>query len=299
MQTVGRAVSREARQASPPTTAADPADLVEDETFCRVCYNSGEIVRTDGLERSKVLLTGLPCLRCHPEDFNPAFEARRQERLDESLQRARLPVKYHHKTLDDFVDDPTRLSHVRFAPVVARRMRDGRDRFTREEIQRIGEWKEKLEGYIANLQENLNNGIGVTIWGATGSGKTLTFSIVANAIVKAGHSVAFVPEETVLGALRGTYDDASLVSENEMLDTLRSVKALMIDDLGIRATEWSTSKYHALIDPRYDAGLPTFACTNLEPDRLAKVYPRLSSRLARNIEIAMNGPDLRGSELDV
>jgi hypothetical protein len=82
----------------------------------------------------------------------------------------------------------------------------------------------------------------------------------------------------------------------------RAMKAgnLIVDDLGLEASEWAAKEVGSLIESRFDRGRRTLATTNVPPAMIAKVYgDRFASRMNQQgtgLYVVCGGTDLRRSK---
>ena len=97
--------------------------------------------------------------------------------------------------------------------------------------------------------------------------------------------------------LRETYDDASELSLNGLLDRLSVVDLLHVDDVGAEQTSsWVLEQLYTIVNTRYEDGKAIVFTTNLEDEALREqIGPRTVSRLFEMCEkVPMYGDDQRG-----
>ncbi len=128
----------------------------------------------------------------------------------------------------------------------------------------LRDWAQEPQGWI-------------TLMGPTGTGKThLAAAIVLERLAR-GDGVFFAVVPDLLDYLRRTYSPDNPETYDEVLDALRGVDLLLLDDLGAHSTTpWAREKLYQLFSYRYLQSLPTIITTNVAPDDLD---PRLASRL--------------------
>lgn len=149
-----------------------------------------------------------------------------------------------------------------------------------------------ISGYARNILLNLEQGVGLTLWGSVGTGKTHLAICVLKAAVREAKSACYATEDGIFDSFKKLWDDPS--DEIEYLRRLQNVRFLLIDDFGIRKpTDYVSDRYEAIVNTRYANGLPTLVTSNHDPEQLAAVYPRQMSRLAGNIVLKVVGPDWR------
>jgi DNA replication protein DnaC len=152
-----------------------------------------------------------------------------------------------------------------------------------------------VKRYVRNIDENLDNGRGLWLWGDVGTGKTTLAMIVSKAAIDAGRSVAIYSLPRLLNLLR-----ESMESEGgllDLLDRLSAVDLLHIDDLGAEnRTDWVLEQLYSIVNARYEAQRAILATTNLMPDDLnGRLGERTVSRLVEicGDPLALAGDDKR------
>lgn len=141
--------------------------------------------------------------------------------------------------------------------------------------------------YAQNLQGWL------LINGSYGCGKTHLAAAIANFVVQLGVPTLFLTVPDLLDWLRFAYDAVNVTFE-QRFEEIRSVRLLVLDDLGTQnATPWAQEKLFQIINYRYVNRLPMVVTTNLD---LNEIDARISSRL-KDPDLAktipMNAPDYR------
>ncbi|KNZ70918.1 IstB domain-containing protein ATP-binding protein [Thermincola ferriacetica] len=123
---------------------------------------------------------------------------------------------------------------------------------------------------------------GIMFTGNVGSGKTFLACCIANALLEHGEELLFLVVPDLLDEIRATYDNGVHdVTEQELLDTARKVKYLILDDLGAHNyTEWTRNKLYSIINYRLNNQLPTVITTNLD---LAELEQHLGDRTTSRI----------------
>jgi DNA replication protein DnaC len=80
----------------------------------------------------------------------------------------------------------------------------------------------------------------------------------------------FVKAPDLLARIRATYGKNSDATELEVLESLRTVPLLMLDDIGAeQETDWATSMLFQILDWRHDNSRKTIITTNLDVPALA------------------------------
>jgi DNA replication protein DnaC len=173
--------------------------------------------------------------------------------------------------------------------IVGHRMRLGQAHVERMRIPRRfwdvradmipGDVRDDVDGYLRRLDEHLNNGEGLLLWGSNGVGKTSTAVFIALEVRRRGASVLFVTAEGLRQAVleRELFDEGQLLMERA-----REVDFLVLDDLGKEhpgETGFTERLFENLIRVRSAAQHTTFVTTNLpmtpegdQPRALVNVY---------------------------
>jgi DNA replication protein DnaC len=140
-----------------------------------------------------------------------------------------------------------------------------------------------VRNFCDAIDENLDNGKGLWLFGGSGTGKTTLAMLVSRTALDAGRSVAVYSLPKLLTRIRRTYDDApGEQSYAELFERLSMVDLLHLDDLGTESrTEWVLEQLYSLINERYEARRSLVVTTNYEEEDLRKtVGDRIVSRLA-------------------
>jgi len=141
---------------------------------------------------------------------------------------------------------------------------------------------------------------GVLLYGPPGTGKThLAVATLRNVIEHKGLKGLFCDFRGLLIDLKSSYENRT--SSSEILDSVRKVPLLVLDDVGAeRNTDWAKDILSEIINYRYTRSLPTIVTTNLRFDDLTgetfveKFDQRTESRLYDMCQIVkVEGHDRR------
>jgi DNA replication protein DnaC len=141
---------------------------------------------------------------------------------------------------------------------------------------------------------------GILLYGPPGTGKThLAVATLQNIIEFKGLRGVFCDFRGLLLDLKSSYE--SRTSSSEILDSVRKVPLLILDDVGAeRNTDWAKDILSEIVNYRYTQSLPTVITTNLRFDTyssdsfLAKFDERTESRLYDMCQIVkVEGDDRR------
>jgi DNA replication protein DnaC len=156
-----------------------------------------------------------------------------------------------------------------------------------------------VRDFARRIDEHLDSGRGLWIFGGVGTGKTTLAMIVSRLAIEAGRSVAIYSLPRLLAELRRTFDDDAQHSYTELLDRLAGVDLLHIDDVGAeQSSPWVLEQLYALINARYEEERSVILTTNIEQreDLVEQIGERTVSRLQEMCElIPLFGDDARAT----
>lgn len=155
----------------------------------------------------------------------------------------------------------------------------------------------KLKNYVEKFHDLKHQGKGLLLYGDVGRGKTYGAACVANALLDEGYSVLMTDFTTIESIVGKIWD------KQDYYNALNKFDLLIIDDLSVeRKTEYMEQIIQAVINTRYNAGLPLIITTNLTGEELQSpsdmVYKRIFSRLYEMcIPVKVEGKDRRAEVL--
>ena len=156
-----------------------------------------------------------------------------------------------------------------------------------------------VRDFARRIDEHLDSGRGLWIFGGVGTGKTTLAMIVSRQALEAGRSVAIYSLPRLLAELRRTFDDDAQHSYTELLDRLAGVDLLHIDDVGaVQSSPWVLEQLYALINARYEEERSVILTTNIEQreDLVDQIGERTVSRLQEMCDlIPLFGDDARAT----
>jgi DNA replication protein DnaC len=159
-----------------------------------------------------------------------------------------------------------------------------------------------VKRFVNRIDENIDAGRGLWFFGSVGTGKTTLAMLVSRHALEAGRSVAIYSLPRLLAEIRTTFDDDRGNSYVDLLDRLKAVDLLHIDDVGAEKTSpWVLEQLYAIVNARYEDERSVIITTNLERDALAEqINERTVSRLEEMCEVLpLWGADARQQRPDI
>lgn len=159
---------------------------------------------------------------------------------------------------------------------------------------------EDLDESVRQKLLNLKYGQGVFFFGPPGTGKTYSMAALLRHYVYEGFECEFINFDDFCVELRSSYAPASTLTEWDIVQPLKTIDKLFVDDLGLRSKQESDFVYvtfYTILEQRRRNCLPTFICSNKDISRLGQAFDaRIASRL-REVKITeiieMSGGDRR------
>jgi len=180
----------------------------------------------------------------------------RKRPLEERLHNTKIPKKYLAATLDNYDEEHGSQDVVLYA-----------------------------RHWVNNVEQNLNEGTGLYLFGGTGSGKThIATSILKRAVATTETCGYFITAEQYLEVSYSSLDDERYDDESSDADTVHYIDnvydLLVLDGLGTerRQTEYAKKSLTSMLSKRYENQLSTIITTDIPMNKLAQIYGnRLSS----------------------
>lgn len=128
------------------------------------------------------------------------------------------------------------------------------DRHPLNEIEQINPVvARQVKAYCRRIDDHLDAGRGLWLWGSKGTGKTTLAYYVTQQAMAANRSVAIYTGPGLLNAVRDTFRDDSPISTSELIDRVSRVDLLHLEDLAVaRPTEWVLEQLYTIVNNRYD-----------------------------------------------
>jgi len=157
----------------------------------------------------------------------------------------------------------------------------GKDKALREELLSLGQDQD------------------VFMYGSVGSGKTYAMAALLRHFIYEGYDCQRINFDDFCVQVRSTFSQAAKQTELDMIEPLKEIDKLFIDDLGLRANNESDFAYvtlYTIIEKRQSNGLPIYICSNKNIETLCKTFDyRIASRIGRKETkiIRLDGEDRR------
>jgi len=151
-----------------------------------------------------------------------------------------------------------------------------------------GDHVKRLQSYVKNIHEVLKNGYGMYLHGAPGSGKSTCAAAVLKELGKRGFS-CMVVSTNELNSYMAPKGNVEFDSQEDMLQRLRSVHVLVINDLGAEYksanSTWMQVQLHGLLNDRRNSKYAsTIFTSNLDVVAKRKGMPSpLAARYTRDL----------------
>jgi len=158
----------------------------------------------------------------------------------------------------------------------------------------------KLDDLADAVRERLlalETGQDVFVFGPVGTGKTYAMAALIRHYVYQGYECRRVNFDDFCVQVRSTMSPASKRTEWQLIQPLKQVDRLFIDDLGLRSkqeTDFSYGTLYSILNRRQERRLPTFISSNKTIEKLGQSFDaRIASRLSAAVVIEMAGQDRR------
>lgn len=272
--------------------------IVDGLLYCHKCNTPKQCrVTLFGVERTP------PCLcKCGVEQRD------REERLRKC---AALDLEYHHQQANGLTD-------FELLCWIDRNNSVGSEKLNNERLEilkricfaepKMKSWNfenaenckavEIAKNYVDKFATMKENGKGLLFFGKTGTGKSYTGACIANALTDRGIACRMTNFADIRNTAQGLFEGRA-----EFFKSFNKFELLVIDDLFAESkTEYMQEIVYAVINARFEAGLPLIVTSNLTADEIKHPADissqRIFSRLYQMcVPIEVEGKDHRREQL--
>lgn len=184
--------------------------------------------------------------------------------------------------------------HYLHAAIPSQYMRLDWDEFTGDP-----QIKADIEKYMTDWRKFKKHGMGVTLLGKLGKGKTFAATAIAKSVIKRGEQVFFTEFRT----LQTAYESLTIEQRQELDRRAREATLLVLDEISIPKSDAQGDYFERVLETvirdRTNWDLPTILTSNLTEEDFKDAWPRLHSLLyPKQWVITFNGAeDFRENEL--
>lgn len=196
--------------------------------------------------------------------------------IDNKLKFANIPKEFKDLTINSFQIDLYSRDESKQKAIIAKKM---------------------AVNFIKNYETFQEEGKGLYLYSEVkGSGKTRMATSIGNALIKVKRmGVKYTTTLDLLSEIKKTFDQDSKVSESEIIESIKKVDVLILDDVGVEnPTSWVKSIFYSILDGRMNNKKVTIFTSNLSMDQLQH-DDRLKSRIEKMaIPIEFPSESIRG-----
>jgi DNA replication protein DnaC len=197
---------------------------------CSLCRGTGWklVPRADGL-RGNVAV---------------ACDCGMEERAGRVMERARIPKRYEHCDFESFVTD----------------LADGKT-WTAQHSQSLKQANLLTQAFVRDYPGSAEKGL--LLIGPSGVGKTHLAVASLKELLRRGHGGLFCDYRELLKEIQASYNPASESTEMAILEPIRNVEVLVLDDLGAsKPSAWVLDIIGLVLNARYNERRTTILTTN-------------------------------------
>jgi DNA replication protein DnaC len=208
---------------------------------CQLCRGTGwkMVPRPDGAAGSVAM----------------ACDCGMQERAARVMERARIPKRYEHCDFESYVTDLT----------------DGKT-WTAQHAQSLKQAKFLTQSFVRDYPCAAEKGL--LLMGPSGVGKTHLAVAALKELIRRGHGGLFCDYRELLKEIQASYNPASESTEMGILEPIRSVEILVLDDLGAsKPSAWVLDIIGLVLNARYNERRVTILTSNYSDESAAGTEP--------------------------
>ena len=176
--------------------------------------------------------------------------------------------------------DPDALLRLAAYCAIPERYRGGFDTYA----ETVGHERAAGIAWAAAFEEKRD---GLYLYGGKGTGKTHLACSILRAVAERGYDAKFIDCADLFHQLRDRFSantDAGEQTPEELIDELRSVNLLLLDDLGAeKPSGWTADRLLLILGYRYNASLPTLITSNYKLEDMARRHGDVGERIASRV----------------
>ncbi len=178
-----------------------------------------------------------------------------QERAGRVMDRARIPKRYEHCDFESYSTDVGS---------------------TQQEKLSLQQAKLSAQGFVRDYPGSSEKGL--LFMGPSGVGKTHLAVAAAKELIQRGHAGLFCDYRELLKEIQASYNPASESTEMRILEPIRTVEILVLDDLGAnKPSDWVRDIVGIVLNARYNENRTTIITTNYLDNPTSWKCPHLIS----------------------
>ena len=136
----------------------------------------------------------------------------------------------------------------------------------------------RIRGYVNSVVKKVDDGKGLWLGGASGTGKTAAASLIVQSARRKGVRAEFVNVPQLLTRLaRARYDEDLDVAEEDLHSLLAEIPLLVLDDVSAtKTTPFAAEQLYLIVNRRYnrDGVNATIVTSDVDPRELERMFGR-------------------------
>lgn len=178
-----------------------------------------------------------------------------RDRATRVMDRARIPKRYEHCDFESYVTD----------------LADGKI-WTVQHAQSLKQAKLLTQAFVRDYPGSAEKGL--LLMGPSGVGKTHLGVAALKELIRRGHAGLFCDYRELLKEIQASYNPASESTEMGILEPIRTVEILVLDDLGAsKPSAWVLDIIGLVLNARYNEKRVTILTTNYFDETAASGEP--------------------------
>ncbi|PTE43390.1 DNA replication protein DnaC [Staphylococcus equorum] len=154
------------------------------------------------------------------------------------------------------------------------------------------------ERYVENF--DLNNKQSLIFIGPCGIGKSHLAMAIAKKVMEQRYTALFLNVQDAISMFRSTYSNSASEDESELLEIIKGVDLMVLDDYGIKLNDYGLGKLFQILESRVDNHNIITSNLSLEEMTNGLESERIFSRMIKNATVLeISGMDYRLKNLKV